>query len=241
MPHLGRQAGDRGALDIRRVCDHRVEPAGQRRGPASDGKLRPPADAEPLGVVAGRSGGARRDIDPDAARRRVLGQQRQQQAAGAGAEIEKAVRPVALRQPGQHGLDDRLAFGAGVERIRRQQEFEPPEFAPPDDPAQRLARQHPVQHRRDARLLRRSQQALRIRKDFGRRQVERRREQRPGAPPRLVDPGLGQRESGMFERGADRDVPAHASTAASLAARSAAVSASMISSSASPDMTLSIL
>ena len=32
---------------------------------------------------------------------------------------------------------------------------QPPEFAPPDDPAQRLARQHPLQHRRDASLLRR--------------------------------------------------------------------------------------
>ena len=80
-----------------------------------------------------------------------------------------------------------------------------------------------------------------MREDFGRGQVERRREQRPGAPPRLVDPGLGQGDGGMFERGADRGVSAHASTAASLAARSAAVSASMISSSASPDMILSIL
>src|SRR4051812_28208926 len=102
-------------------------------------------------------------------------------------------------------------------------------------------RQHPVQHRRDASLLHGVQLAFRIRENFGCGEVERRREQRPGASSRLVDPGLRQGGSGKFDRGADRIVSGHASMVASLAARSAAVSASMISSSASPDMILSIL
>ena len=68
LPYLGRQDGDRGSLDVGGVGDHGVEPAGQRRRPASDDKMRPRADAEPLGIVTRGPGGARRDIDPDTAR-----------------------------------------------------------------------------------------------------------------------------------------------------------------------------
>ena len=251
LPHLGRQAGDSGALDIRGIGDHRVEPAGQCRGPASDDKLRPRADAEPLGVVARRPGGARRDIDPDAARCRDT----RTAAPAAGTRCRCRDRENGRRRSRSGNrastasttvsLSGRGSSVSADSRNSRPQNSRRPTIRLSGS---RASIRSSIAETRAC--CARGQQAFRMREDFGRGQVERRREQRPGAPPRLVDPGLvaqgatsGDVSSAAptGERSLGTHASRHPSTVASLAARSAAVSASMISSSASPDMILSIL
>jgi len=74
------------------------------------------------------------------------------------------------RQSAQHGFDDCLGFGPGIECVGGQQEFEAPELPDPGDAAQRLARQHTFQHCRDPRLLHLVEPTFRMREDVRRRQ-----------------------------------------------------------------------
>src|SRR6202041_1765869 len=76
-----------------------------------------------------------------AARRAIFRQQGQQQTPAPGTEIEETVGSATVRQLRDDCLDDRLGFGARVERVRRQRKVEAPELAPAEDAAQRLVRQ----------------------------------------------------------------------------------------------------
>ena len=78
------------------------------------------ADAEPAGVGggAGERGGA--DVGADALRAGQLGQQGEEDAARAGAEIEQPERPLAPTLPiddGESRLDQRLGVGTRVEHV----------------------------------------------------------------------------------------------------------------------------
>src|SRR5205823_3682736 len=137
--------------------------------PVPDDEPRALAEAESRRVVPRRDRRAVRDIDADTARARIFVKQRDQQTAAAGAEIEKAVCQLAIRQLDEHRLDDRLGLGARIERLRRQYEVEAPELAPPDDAAQWLARRDPLRNRFDALSLFLAEMALRVREHFGRR------------------------------------------------------------------------
>src|SRR5207245_1136065 len=114
---------------------------------------RPAGRAERRRVEPGGTGRAGRQLDADAPRLRIFRQQRQQQAAGAGAEIEEAIGRAAIGEARQHRLDEDLAFRPRLERVGRQGEVETPELALARYPAERLARRDAVADRRDSRLL----------------------------------------------------------------------------------------
>ena len=157
--------------DIGRVGDNDVEPAGQRRGPVADDKLAP-APPSPSRTALSRAvaaaPGAMSIPTPLACRQ--LGQQRQQQAAGAGAEIEEAVGP--RRDPaGGPAPPRRASRFRGADRACRatSRNSRPQNSRSPEDPAQRLVRQHPAPAmRRSAPARRRDQRAFRMGEDFGR-------------------------------------------------------------------------
>ena len=76
-------------------------------------------DAERGGIAAADCKGLGADIGADARRQRQFGEQRQQQAAGARADVEDADRPLAPTfacREAERRLDERFGIGARVER-----------------------------------------------------------------------------------------------------------------------------
>src|ERR1051326_2286364 len=145
----------------------------------------------------------------------------------------------------QRRLDQRLAVGSGVKRVAGEREFEPPEFTSTEDAAQRFVRDEAPQHPINPLLLDRRHGPCRMRKNSSGLDLERGSDKPPRAPARLVETGFGKRRRSVPENGADcrqrGGLRPHASAIDSFSARSAAVSASTISSSASPANILSIL
>ena len=100
-----------------RVRDDEVEGAGQPLRPAALPEHRPAIDAIESGVAGGRPAGLFGQVDAETLRLRQLTEERDQQATGAGPEIEQLQRLLAT--PGELGksrLDDRLAIGARFQR-----------------------------------------------------------------------------------------------------------------------------
>ena len=81
-------------------------------------------------------------VDADAGRTRQLGQQRDEDAAAPGAEVEEPQRRLAAGER-ERSLDQRLGIRAGVERARIDAERAPIELADADDARHRLAGEPP--------------------------------------------------------------------------------------------------
>src|SRR5690606_34433886 len=122
---------------VRWVRYDEMEGAAQGVAPIGAKKMRPTGEPEPAGIGAGDGCGGRIAVDADAFGSRPLREEGEQQAAGAGPEIEDAR---GLRCMGERGLDQGLAVWPRVERRGAENEVQAPEFAPPDDARHRLAR-----------------------------------------------------------------------------------------------------
>ena len=135
---------DIAARDIGGIGDDQVERPLDPGGPMADANLCPPGEAAGLEIGASDLGRRLRPVDAEPMRARELAEQRAQKRARAHPEIEDAER---LAPPGgeqsDRRLDDRLRFWTRIEHVRRQREREAPEFAPADDPRQRLAARPP--------------------------------------------------------------------------------------------------
>lgn len=140
LANLARQVGDLALRNVGRVGDDEIEPPVQRPGPIALAKARARCDAVPDGIVARGGAGFGRKVDAQTVRSPALAEQRDQQAAGAGAEIEDGQRilPARAERP-QRGLDDGLTVGTRLQRRRRQAKGQAPEFALADDAPDRLA------------------------------------------------------------------------------------------------------
>ena len=113
---------------------------------------RPSEDA--LSAATSSAGAA--DVGADARRQRQLGQQRQEEAARAGADIENADRPLApalARRDVERRPDERFGIGTRIERRRRQRKRAPVELTPAENAGDRLARTTPRHHRLETVLL----------------------------------------------------------------------------------------
>ena len=92
-------------------------------------------------------------VDPEPGRPRQLGQQREQQATGADAEVEQAQRPLPIGQLRQHRLDDRLGLGPRDQDRRANLKTQAPEFLLAKEVGDRFAREAASYQRIQARLL----------------------------------------------------------------------------------------
>ena len=178
---------------------------------------------------------------------RQLRQQRQQQAAGAGAEIEERGRRAARSGRRASTASTTVSLsGRGSSVSARQHEFEAPELAHAEDPAQRLVRDHPAPAvprpaSPSPSVIIRSGCAKTSAADKPSAAASSRRARRRGSSNPAAASAAATAPSvepivsgGVIPQG-------YSAAAASRSAVSAWVSASMISSSASPDITLSIL
>src|SRR6516162_5784558 len=201
------------------------------------------AEAECRGIAQPGHYRARGDIDTKPDRSREFGKECQQDAAGAGAEIQETERSIAVENTTQYGLDDGLGLGPRIERVGRQGKFQAPKFAAAEDAAQRFALGHSMQCQANATRLLLIERLFRMGQELGRSQIESRSDQPASRAARLGESGSRQLRGGLSEQRAELrphlDVPP--STIANRAAWSSATIASMISSSASPLITLSIL
>ncbi len=251
LRNLGRQAGDRLAFYIGWVGHDCIERAGNRRPPRSDNE--PAATSQPQrgGVAASHHGGVRHEIDTDPGGRRQFAQQREQQTARPGAEIEQPQRGAAVAYIGERRFDQGFAVGPRDQRLGRQREIEAPELAPAQHARGRLARCPACQEPSQASALGSTQHAVGVTEDDRGIDSERRCQQQPRLASRLLDGGRSEELGRLGERRSDggvrrrvarlRQSRADHSISASRAARSSASRGSMISSRASPLITLSIL
>ena len=82
-------------------------------GPIAHRECGPIGQTKSRGVRFGQCRGVLGDVEPDAEGGWELGQQRQQQAAGAGAEIEYAARRWTAGEGGKRGFDQGFRVGTG--------------------------------------------------------------------------------------------------------------------------------
>src|SRR5262245_8461335 len=97
-----------------------------------DPELRPPVVDVALGVAAGHVDGVRRNVDAHARCFFPLAEQRDEEAAGTGADIEDGLRRPVLETL-QRSFDERLAVGARDEYGGRDLEIEAPKFLAAED------------------------------------------------------------------------------------------------------------
>src|SRR4029077_14821094 len=114
---LARQTGECGMRDIRGVRNDYVELAGYRRSPISDKETGALGEAERLGIAPRAHRGARGDVEAKPDRSREFGEERQQNAAGSGAEIEEVKGRLSIETGTQHGFDDRFGFRPRIEGV----------------------------------------------------------------------------------------------------------------------------
>ena len=95
-------------------------------------------------LAAGGLQGGFRNVGPESLRRRQLGQQRQQDRAGAGAEIGDAQRTIeasAGAQQFQRQFDHRLGIRPRHQRRGRELQRQPPKFLLAENAGDRFARE----------------------------------------------------------------------------------------------------
>ena len=85
--HLGHQPVDVRRGDVGRIAQDKVEPRLQRGRPVAAQESRAVREAERDGVGGRQAGGFRRAVQADAESARELVQGSEQEAAGAGAEV----------------------------------------------------------------------------------------------------------------------------------------------------------
>ena len=196
------------------------------------------------GIAARDRDRTRRDVDADAGGGRKLREKREQEAARTGAEIEKAERRAAPGYPAEHGLDHGLAFRPRIESVGGQGKARAPRI--------RAGRRcgSTARPRASARAtrgcVRRRPRRVRVRDRSTARSwtgpsaaaTSRRARRRGSSKPAVASAAAA---SASIDPSGFRHLRRQPSTAASRAAWSSARIASMISSSASPLITLSIL
>jgi len=117
------QIGECRAGDIRRVRRDYIELAGHRCPPITDKEMGTLSKAECRGIAARSHYRAQGEIDTKPGRSREFGEEREQDAARAGAEIEEAERSIAVENTTQHGLDDGFGLRPRIERVAAQGKF----------------------------------------------------------------------------------------------------------------------
>src|SRR5579883_601001 len=132
--------GNFAAGDIGRVGYDHVERAREALSPIALTNRRAPAQTMGLGIHLGGQNGARRGIDSDSSSVPVFGQQRQEERAGSGTEVEDSDRSSAIRNRGDDRLDQTFSVGARIESRWGDIEVKRPEVTPSDDTCDRLAR-----------------------------------------------------------------------------------------------------
>ena len=135
------------ARDVGRIRENGIKLPRQRSRPIAYDKASPIGKVQIDGVAGGGPHRVLGDIDTNSARCRKLGKERQQEAARTGAEIEQTAGRASIRLSPEHRLDDCLRLGSRIESVARQTKFQPPELAPFEDAAQRLAGEHTAQQR----------------------------------------------------------------------------------------------
>jgi len=140
VAHAGIERRDPGADDIGRIGQYEIEDAVDARRPVGHDKTGPRRKTERGGIGARDIERRAGNIDAQPLRIRPFGQDRQQQAAGAGAEIEDTGARDAAQKI-ERGGDQRFAVGARIEHGRRHREVETPEFAAAENARHRLARE----------------------------------------------------------------------------------------------------
>jgi hypothetical protein len=135
---FGHQAGDGGGFDIGGVAEDEVEPGSDRVGPVGADDVRAAGQAEGGGVFGGQGSCGRVPVDPETPRLLEFGERGEQEAAGAGAEVEDCANAVWAQR--ERGLDQGLAVGAGDEGGGRDPEPKAPELLVAEDERQRLPR-----------------------------------------------------------------------------------------------------
>ena len=101
--------------------------------------------AECRGIAQRSHCRARGDIDAKPDRSREFGEECEQDATRAGAEIEEAEWGIAVENTTQHGLDDGFGVRPRIERVGRQGKFQAPKFAAAEDAAQWFSLGHSTQ------------------------------------------------------------------------------------------------
>jgi len=104
------------------------------------------APADPVLVRIGSRGrkGSGGQVDPEARRPGKLVQQRDQDAARSGAEIDDSQGRLPVREEIEHRLDDGLRVGPGHQGLGGEAEGQAPELPDPDDPGHRLMGEAPA-------------------------------------------------------------------------------------------------
>ena len=183
--------------------------------------------------------GAAIDADPD--RTGELAQERYEQAARAGAEIEQAGAGRKVRRACQHRFDDRLGLGPRHQRRAVDGELEAPEFANTREVGERLAPGAAADERPEPPDLGVAERPVVAGEKGLGRKPERMLHQQACVAAGCLYAGRTQPGRRSAERRTHGLGPAVHSASARRAARSAVISGSMTSSSASPLSTLSSL
>lgn len=136
---LGCERSDLRARHVGRVGENEVEGTGEAAAPVGDAKDASFGEAKRRRVLPRERRGLGAAIDADPERSRKLGKDREQEATGAGAEIEHAKRRRAIGEGFERRLDQGFAFRARNERRGGDAEREAPELAPTADEGERLA------------------------------------------------------------------------------------------------------
>ena len=126
--------------DIGRVRDDQVEAAVRGPRPNPRRRRRRGRRHRCARHWPARSRAPERPVDADPDGRRKLVQQRHQETAGAGAEIEDAQRARPVRDQAKCGLDHGLGVRPRHQGLGGEREGEPPEFPLAEDARHRLAR-----------------------------------------------------------------------------------------------------
>jgi len=113
-----------GRADVGRVADDQVEALAQPVGPIAEPEFGTPSQSESLGIGARDGERARAASTAKPGRLRQLVQQREQQAAGARAEIENPDRLAAIGNAGKRLLHDDLRLRPRYQRVRGDAEGE---------------------------------------------------------------------------------------------------------------------
>ena len=128
-----------------------------------------------------------------------LGEERDEQAAGAGAEVEDAHGTLRLAAGGQRRLDDRLGIRAGLERRLVEAEGDPPELALAENAAHRLAGGTAGDGGGDPLGLPLPHRPVTVDDQARRRQAEQARDEVAGVEIGGVDAGGAQAAAGVGE------------------------------------------